>query len=263
MKKVRINSETCIGCGACILDCPSKVIELKNKKATIVSDECIKCGHCIAICPVDAVRIDEYDDNEIIDYESMGEKMTSDQLMNAIKSLRTIRSFKKGSIDQAAIKEIIEAGRFTATAGNGQHVRYIVVRKHIKAIEAPVLKQLQLIQRLMKIAAKFKKSKYDLNKFKFSEGFLFKHAPVLIIAVSESVLDAGLATRSMELMANAKGFGGLYVGFFTRLGNKNKKVRRMLGLSKKEKIVTCLALGIPDVTYYRTVPRNKASIAWK
>ena len=68
---------------------------------------------------------------------------------------------------------------------------------------------------------------------------------------------------SMELIAEAMGLGTLYVRLFTNVANKNRKIRKALRLSKKENIVTCLAVGYPDVQYIRTVPRKKADIEWR
>ncbi|ROR25848.1 4Fe-4S dicluster protein [Mobilisporobacter senegalensis] len=42
-----------------------------------------------------------------------------------------------------------------------------------------------------------------------------------------------------------------------------KRIRKKLGLAKKENVVTCLAIGYPDVKYMRTVPRRKAEIEWR
>ena len=263
MRNVLIDEAQCIGCGACKKDCVSSVIEMSDGKAKVLSDQCIKCGHCVAICPVNAVTISGYDSAEVLELKDQPSPITPEGLITTIKSLRTIRHFKEGDIDNEVIGEIIEAGRYSATAGNRQNVRYIVVRDGIEEIEEPILKRIGVIQKVAKVMSMFVKLPYDLTGIPFEKGFLFKEAPVLILTVSESVLDASLASRSMELMVNAKGLGGLYVGFFTAIANRHKGVRKHLGLSKKEKIVTCLAIGKPDVKYFRTVPRNKADIVFK
>ncbi len=263
MKDVIIDESQCIGCGACKKDCVSRVIEMSEGKANVLSSQCIKCGHCVAICPVNAVTISDYDSSEVLELIDQPSPITPEGLITTIKSLRTIRQFKDSDIDNEVINEIIEAGRYGATAGNKQNVRYIVVREGIEQIEEPILKRIKILQKVSKVISKFVKLPYDLSSIPFEKGFLFRDAPVLILTVSKSVLDASLASRSMELMMNAKGLGGLYVGFFTAIANSHKGVRNHLGLSKKEKIVTCLAIGKPDVKYFRTVPRNKADIVFK
>ena len=57
---VIIDQEICVGCGACVKDCPGSAIRLEEGKAEVFRS-CIQCGHCVAVCPVDAVSIPEFD----------------------------------------------------------------------------------------------------------------------------------------------------------------------------------------------------------
>lgn len=263
MKKVIIDESRCIGCGVCKKDCVAGIIDISEGKAKVESDHCIKCGHCLAVCPVNAVTLPGYDQSQVLELKDQPDIISPEDLITTIKSLRTIRQFKDEDIEEDTIREIIEAGRYGSTSGNMQNVRYIVVRQDIEKIEAPVLKRIKKIQKVAKVISKVIKLPYDISSIPFEKGFLFKNAPVLILTVSKSTVDGALASRSMELMMKAKGLGGLYVGFFTAIANGHKGVRKALGLSKKEKVVTCLAIGKPDVKYYRTVPRNEANISFK
>jgi NAD-dependent dihydropyrimidine dehydrogenase PreA subunit len=51
---MRVRTEKCIGCAACVLDCPKAAIRLVKKKATI-NDSCTECGACLKVCPEDAL----------------------------------------------------------------------------------------------------------------------------------------------------------------------------------------------------------------
>ena len=48
-------TDACIGCGACVSNCPVEAISL-NEVATIREESCILCGVCAAICPVGAIE---------------------------------------------------------------------------------------------------------------------------------------------------------------------------------------------------------------
>lgn len=48
---------TCIGCGACLTDCPQSCIDFTDGKAVIRQQNCLHCGNCAAICPVGAVIV--------------------------------------------------------------------------------------------------------------------------------------------------------------------------------------------------------------
>lgn len=53
-----INTQTCIGCGACIKACPAEAVKGSKKKPhSINSSKCIKCGACEEICPAGAVAV--------------------------------------------------------------------------------------------------------------------------------------------------------------------------------------------------------------
>lgn len=52
-----VNTEECIGCGACVGTCPVEAISLTEEgKAHIDQEKCIHCGACAGACPVGAIK---------------------------------------------------------------------------------------------------------------------------------------------------------------------------------------------------------------
>jgi Na+-translocating ferredoxin:NAD+ oxidoreductase RNF subunit RnfB len=51
----RIQSDLCIGCGACVDRCPMGAVALESEVASLNLDRCIGCGVCSAKCPSDAI----------------------------------------------------------------------------------------------------------------------------------------------------------------------------------------------------------------
>lgn len=97
MKEHRIEVDTakCIGCGMCRRDCPASNISITNKKAVIESQACIKCGHCVAVCPKAAVSMTGFDEPPMeIKKPTV---LDPQQLLDAIRTRRTIRQFKKSA----------------------------------------------------------------------------------------------------------------------------------------------------------------------
>ncbi|CAL6096598.1 4Fe-4S_ferredoxin iron-sulfur binding domain protein [Hexamita inflata] len=48
--------DTCVGCGACVENCPSAVFSLKEGKAVVTNeDACVGCYACFQKCPVHAI----------------------------------------------------------------------------------------------------------------------------------------------------------------------------------------------------------------
>jgi len=59
--KLKFYSEKCIGCKACMRDCPSGAITInkvgdKQFEAVIELDKCIYCAQCVDSCPKDALE---------------------------------------------------------------------------------------------------------------------------------------------------------------------------------------------------------------
>lgn len=272
---MNVNTEKCIGCGQCVKDCFPRDIEIVDGKAKINNLTCIKCGHCIAICPKDAVSTDEYNMEDVKDYNKEEFLVDADNLLNFIKFRRTIRQFKDKEVESEKISKIIEAGRYTQTGSNMQDVSFIVVREGLQELKALTLESLKeigesLLANLTPQTMMFKR--YAEMWIQMYEGFksnpnendrLFFNAPSVIIVTANSEVNGALASSNMELMTNTLGLGTFFSGFLVRAAQNNEKIMNFLGVKEGKKIVTCMIVGYPDVKYCRTVPRKEADISWK
>jgi Na+-translocating ferredoxin:NAD+ oxidoreductase RNF subunit RnfB len=56
---LKINSETCTACYACVRACPVKAIRVQSDKVKpeIIQERCIGCGSCAAVCGPEAIEI--------------------------------------------------------------------------------------------------------------------------------------------------------------------------------------------------------------
>ncbi|MCA0456934.1 MAG: 4Fe-4S binding protein [Chloroflexi bacterium] len=53
-----IHSDLCVGCGACVAQCPTHALERRGGKATLsIPENCIYCAHCETLCPHNAIEI--------------------------------------------------------------------------------------------------------------------------------------------------------------------------------------------------------------
>lgn len=251
---IKIDSAKCIGCGLCRRDCPENNITVANKKAGINSQRCIKCGHCVAVCPKAAVSMTGFCEPP----EEIHKTVTLDpqQLLEAVKTRRSIRQFKEQPVENRLIRQIIEAGRLTPTGGNAQNVSYIVLKNHISRYERIAVHFFRRLIPMVRMVNPLAKN------ITIDEHFFFKKAPAVILILSKDNINGALAASNMELMAQACGLGVLYSGFFAIAVNHSLSLRRALGLKRGDKAVTALVLGYPAVKYYRTAQKDPAKVRW-
>ena len=50
-----IQSQQCVGCGACVDACPVGAIQLIDGQARINQDKCEQCEICLSVCPENAI----------------------------------------------------------------------------------------------------------------------------------------------------------------------------------------------------------------
>ncbi len=81
-KIIRIDDDTCTGCGLCIPNCPEGAIQLIDGKARLISDLfCDGLGACLGHCPEGAITVEEreaepYDEVRAMDGEKkLGESV--------------------------------------------------------------------------------------------------------------------------------------------------------------------------------------------
>lgn len=54
----KVDQEKCVGCGACVDECPLGAISIPDDKAVVNEDECGGCGACVGACPAEAITLE-------------------------------------------------------------------------------------------------------------------------------------------------------------------------------------------------------------
>jgi nitroreductase len=168
------------------------------------------------------------------------------ELLEAIRSRRSIRRFTSDPVGDDKIEAILEAGRWAPSWGNSQCWRFVVVRDNeIKKKLAETLLPIKLPDREIPNPA--------------LAGFIA--SPVVIVVCAEIgksggkhgaageyvtdkgdwfMFDAALAVQNMVLAAHALGLGTVIIGAFVAAG-----VEKALGVPQGYRAVTMFPVGVP------------------
>ncbi|MCQ2576158.1 MAG: nitroreductase family protein [Treponema sp.] len=252
MSKVIIDKEKCTGCGLCAKDCVGFDISIVENKAVANGMSCIGCGHCEAVCPNKAVALEGYEDS-VEEFEEQV-RLNPKQLMDAIKTRRTIRQFTEQKVSEDILEMILEAGRLAPTGTNAQGTGYIVLEEKKDECEKVAVGMFRKVLGFGRVFVPM------LKTMKITDNFFFKKAPLVIVVLGKDEVSASLAAENMAFMAEANGLGVLFSGFFTMCLKMSGKIRKIIGIKGKVYPVTTLVIGYPAVKYHRTVHRKTARI---
>lgn len=264
---LRINQEKCNGCGLCVNDCLSRVIDIDSGIAVIHDHStCLLCGHCGAICPQAAITFD----NEIgIEFKGF-RNVEFNQLDQMIKMKRSIRQYKDQAVDNESIEKILEIGRVSPTGGNRQPLKFTVVNHPEKMEELKLLAMKTLYEYGQHIEGRYKIVFNNMLKNYLETGFdrLFYNAPTLISIYGDAensaniAVDAGIAAGQMSLIAETLGLGSCFIGFLNFAAEQNGEIYKLLKIPEGNKLMVNIILGHKDVQYIRTVPRNELNVTY-
>lgn len=143
----------------------------------------------------------------------------------AIKTRRSVRSYRSEPVSEEKLTRILEAARLAPSASNRQEYKFVVVQDPDKRKE-------------MAAAANY-------------QSFVGE-APVVIVAVSLNperimscgvpayAVDVAIAIDHITLAATREGLGTCWIGAFLQ-----EEVKKILKIPKEYKVVALLPLGFP------------------
>lgn len=163
------------------------------------------------------------------------------EAVDAIKTRRSIRFFKKRDISPGMIAEILECAVKAPSASNIQPWEFVVVRDSRMKERIGYLGARSLFER--------KKRKLKDSKEHFSR---IAEAPVFIVVGCDKkrspifwTHDGSAATQNMLLAAHSRGLGGVWLGAPVALRKHRTEIRKMLGMPGHYEPVSIVALGHP------------------
>lgn len=151
------------------------------------------------------------------------------EVFDAVRTVLAVRQFQARPVPEPIIRQIVEAGRLTASGGNSQPWHFIIVQ------DKQMLRQLGALVRT---------------------GPYIAGAPLAIVVAMEpgplAVSDVSRAIQSMILTAWAQGIGSNWTGF------KNlTQVNPVLGIPEEIEILAILPFGYPVTALGKGLKKRK------
>jgi nitroreductase len=141
-------------------------------------------------------------------------------LLELIKTRRSIRKYKGKEVSKELIMKVLEAGRLAPSASNNQPWRFVVVS------DIDLIKKIGASSTVIGV----------INRF-------VETAPVIVVIFSQAHhrwvdLDCGICAQNIMLEAHSLGLGTCFIGAFRRNNIKN-----ILGIPEKARIIGLITLG--------------------
>jgi nitroreductase/NAD-dependent dihydropyrimidine dehydrogenase PreA subunit len=258
MQKIKINKEKCIKCGACIKDCITYSLEKDSDGYAKVSDKnsslCISCQHCFSICPSGAISFNDNTPENI----SETSPALPENVLDLIKTRRSIRQYKNEEISEELLKKIKEMLPYVPTGCNYKSLHFSIIESKtaMDSIRKYVTKKLLKIisnKLTQKYAGKFTRFK---TAFENGEDVIFRNAPHMIVVSSNikapcANVDPIIALSYIELYAHSFGLGTCWCGFAQACFKLMPKLSKMIDIPSNYKPVYVMLLGYPSVKYPR------------
>lgn len=283
MDKVIIDSEKCTGCGSCVVVCPYRVLELTDSTVKYVTD-CFLCGHCGAVCPADAIKTDLKDSGtrfEFIGRDKPDEP--TEKVIDLINSRRSCRNFTTSKIPLSLLKDLVKIGTMAPSGTNCQAWQFTLLptRKDVLVLGEAVGDYFHSLNRqaesgvlrfLVKLFGGDSLGKYYRNHYtsvkealeeweQLGNDRLFHGATAAILVSSDRnascpAEDCLLATQNILLAAHSLELGTCLIGFVVEAMKRDASIGKMLKIPDEERVYSVIALGWPDVTFFRPAGRK-------
>jgi nitroreductase/NAD-dependent dihydropyrimidine dehydrogenase PreA subunit len=286
------DADLCIKCGTCVLTCYASVHVQESKDSipeVINPGFCISDGYCVAICPKNAIVHSEFLEGYVkpVDTENMP---SSEEVLELLRTRRSIRVFKDKPVERQLIEGIIEAARFAPSQDNSQTTEFIVVQDKellenivqaagnfcadsLAKLRNPLMRRILPI--VMRVPAQVVTEKlmpemeYIVAEIQRGRDPIFLHnAPLLILfhaeerPMSSVDINTSLALHNAALMAYSQGLGSFYAGFLAEVFRRDKSIQQLVKLPANHKVYGALPIGYPRFKFKKWPERRAPRITW-
>jgi nitroreductase len=156
--------------------------------------------------------------------------VTDEAVLKFLRSLRAVREYTPESVDEAAVKDILEVGRWTSTGGNRQPTEVVVVRDRAA------------LQKFAEWGAR--------------PGGTSALSLLLVSGSDQAILDEGRMAERLALAARACGLGSVIA---TLKNEGPAEAKKLLGIPAEKRAVVIVAIGHTDTEARKALPKQGAA----
>ena len=287
---VRIDPGICTQCGACAQICPSAVLVMDNGKICVHDDSpfgCIACGHCMMVCPVAAVSVNGrgVSPDDVTPLPAPEKRADAEQLSNLMLSRRSVRQFTDQEVDEKLLERIVGMASMAPMGIPPWDVGCVMVcgRPAIRQIAAKVIRGYEGFLTLFKpwVLALMRpfvgKEKYEMfanflrplaqayvQSSQAGQDKLFYDAPALLIfhhSAYADAVDASIACTYAMLAAESMGLGSTIIGGAPPIIQRNKALRKRLGIPTGNTPAIALIIGYPTTQFRFAIHRHFSHVS--
>ena len=269
MELIEVNQARCIRCGICTDVCPVRILEMGEDGPEVITPQaCIACGHCVAVCPhmaIDNHRTPLANQAELEEFPVLN-AATAEKFL---RSRRSIRCYKKKSVPQEQLEQLVEIAHFAPTASNRQGVSYIIVQNKELLKKATQLTIEWMEEQLLKETSVHPSFPYHIHAYRNEErDTILRDAPYLILATTQKNFPRDrentiFSFAYLELFATSLGLGSCWAGLFEMCAFSNHSpLLELFKIPENQLITGAVMVGYPQYNYKRLVDRNPLTVTW-
>jgi nitroreductase/NAD-dependent dihydropyrimidine dehydrogenase PreA subunit len=272
MSLFTVDPEKCSKCSACVEECPSKIVAIAPGEFPSptgnLPELCIGCGHCVAICPHGALSLKRMPVESCppINREwSLG----PEQAEQFLRARRSIRTYKKDTVDKSTIERLITIARYAPTGHNSQPLRWKVIHDSAEVKRFGALTVDWMKWMMEKMPGEAKLMRFPMISAAWDRGvdIVLRGAPHIVVCYAHkdnsfAPAAAPIALAYMELAAPPLGLGACWAGYFNMACVNWPPQTEALGLPTGHVPLGALILGYPKYKYHRLPARNRPVISW-
>lgn len=268
----QVDNEKCIRDGVCVLECPARIIEMKDDVPVLADggeEVCIRCGHCVAVCSEAALKIENLTPEDCAEIDT-STLPSAEQAEQFLKTRRSIRTYRKKGLSKDLLEKALAIASCAPSGSNKQPVKWLVLhdREQVEAVAGHVADWMTYLQENKPEVAEMLNTKRILEGRRNGIDRICRDAPHLVMTYASKEFsiapaDCHTALAYLELVLPPLGAGSCWAGYVSVAATQWPPLIKYLNLPADHIVHGAAMVGYPKFRFHRIPPRNKPDITYR